>query len=104
MAAIDLSSVTIVQTQQPKRLLPQLGVEVQAVCSLPPLRHVFTHFVLQIMPQLCRVSAPPSLLREGEYCWLPLAAAAQAGVPAPVRTLLTSLPAVWAAADQSPPA
>lgn len=86
------------------QFLPQLGVEVQAVCSLPPLRHVFTHFVLQIMPQLCRVSAPPSLLREGEYCWLPLAAAAQAGVPAPVRTLLTSLPAVWAAADQSPPA
>ncbi|WP_205203507.1 A/G-specific adenine glycosylase [Azonexus hydrophilus] len=86
------------------QFLPQLGVEVQAVCSLPPLRHVFTHFVLQIMPQLCRVSAPPSLLREGEYCWLPFAAAAQAGVPAPVRTLLTSLPAVWAAADQSPPA
>ncbi len=85
------------------QFLPQLGVEVQAVCSLPPLRHVFTHFVLQIMPQLCRVSAPPSLLREGAYCWLSFAAAAQAGVPAPVRTLLTSLPAVWAAADQSPP-
>jgi len=85
------------------QFLPQLGVEVQAVCSLQPLRHVFTHFVLQIVPQLCRVSAQPSLLREGEYCWLSFAAAAQAGVPAPVRTLLTSLPAVWAAADQSPP-
>ena len=33
------------------QFLPQLGVEVQAVCSLPPLRHAFTHFVLQIMPQ-----------------------------------------------------
>ena len=84
------------------QFLPQLGVEVQAVCSLPPLRHAFTHFILQIVPQLCRVSAQPSLLREGEYCWLSFAAAAQAGVPAPVRTLLTSLPAVWAA-DQSPP-
>ncbi|WP_415033631.1 A/G-specific adenine glycosylase [Azonexus sp.] len=76
--------------------LPKLGVEVLEVRPLPNLQHGFTHFVLQIAPQLCRIAAPPELVQEGAYCWLPLAAALDAGTPSPVRKLLAALPEILA--------
>lgn len=75
------------------QFLPQLGVDVVELRRLPALRHVFTHFVLQLEPLLCRVSSPPRQAREGGQYWLPLASAAQAGVPTPVKKLLAALAA-----------
>jgi A/G-specific adenine glycosylase len=55
--------------------------------ELPPLKHVFTHFRLTLKPVLCRVTAPISAGEPGDE-WLPLAEAASAGVPTPIRKLI----------------
>jgi A/G-specific adenine glycosylase len=60
--------------------------------SWPEMEHVFTHFRLIITPQpvrLDQLSVPGA--REGGGCWLPLEAAGEAGVPAPVKRLLQKL-------------
>lgn len=60
--------------------------------SWPEVEHVFTHFRLIITPQPIRVDTlNGQLAREDAACWLPLADAAQAGVPAPVKRLLQKL-------------
>lgn len=76
--------------------LPQLAAEVREIRPLPALRHVFTHFTLHLEPLLCRIDGPPRQVREGAHCWLPLAAASDAGVPTPVRKLLGELQALFA--------
>ena len=59
--------------------------------KLPILRHEFTHFTLDITPIVCVLeSASPRVAEPGQI-WLPLAEAAGAAVPAPVRKLLAAL-------------
>lgn len=58
--------------------------------SLPPLRHEFTHFTLDITPVVCRLKASPRLASPGQV-FLPPEEAARAAVPAPVKKLLTGL-------------
>lgn len=69
------------------QVLTQLGLKADTCLSLPPLRHAFTHFRLNLLPVLCRVSAQPAVGETGAV-WLPLAEAAEAGVPTPIRKLI----------------
>lgn len=57
----------------------------------PSFRHTFTHFHLEIEVTICTVER---LKGEGKtaspWVWLPLAEAARAGVPAPIRRILST--------------
>jgi len=61
---------------------------------LAPLTHAFTHFVLDIEPWLIETGPLPVQVAEGgagEYLLLPLAEAAQAALPAPIRRILREM-------------
>jgi len=77
---------------EPATLAAARGLTLCATMPLPPLEHAFTHFRLTLHPVRCEVERPASCAEAGAAgdVWLPLAAAADAGVPAPVRRLLTS--------------
>jgi A/G-specific adenine glycosylase len=70
----------------------RLGARLASAKRLPPLRHGFTHFTLNITPVVCRIAAASPCASEPGQIWLPLEEAAQAAVPAPVRKLLNCLP------------
>jgi A/G-specific adenine glycosylase len=69
----------------------QLGCEVRKSVALPPLRHAFTHFTLDIRPRLCEVGRLLPRARQQDGAWFVLVQATDAGVPAPVNKLLRSL-------------
>lgn len=71
----------------PETILGQLGITALSTETLPPLKHAFTHFRLTLLPVLCRVS-PGMACQEAGWQWLPLADAADAGVPTPIRKLI----------------
>ncbi|HMM54830.1 MAG TPA: A/G-specific adenine glycosylase [Candidatus Desulfobacillus sp.] len=60
-----------------------------AAVALPPLRHAFTHFRLEMRPLLCRLGRGDPAL---PGVWLRLAALDTAPLPAPIRRILLSLP------------
>ncbi len=66
------------------------GCELLETRPLPALRHTFTHFQLDIAVLHCRVRRDGTFTAGPEACWLPLPAALAAGIPAPVRKLLTA--------------
>ena len=67
------------------------GCVVAGVEHLGTVKHAFTHFTLDITPIVARVaSAQPRAAQPG-VMWLPLADAADAAVPTPVRRLLGAL-------------
>ncbi len=66
----------------------RLGCELDTLEALPPLRHAFTHFTLDITPLLGRVKAVQPAVNSGGNRWLGLEEALAAAVPTPVRTLL----------------
>jgi A/G-specific adenine glycosylase len=72
---------------EPDSVLSQLGLQLREACHLPPLQHTFTHFKLQIEPVLCLVEAATGFAEHG-FEWIPLADAADAGLPAPMRQLV----------------
>ena len=74
----------------PETILGQLGMTALSTETLPPLKHAFTHFRLTLLPVLCRVS-PGMACQEAGWQWLPLADAADAGVPTPIRKLIRRL-------------
>jgi A/G-specific adenine glycosylase len=69
----------------------RFGCRLEAAQALPPLRHGFTHFTLEMRPLLCRVRPAGDLAREDGCRWLRLAEAAGAALPAPVKRLIRSL-------------
>ena len=69
----------------------RLGVRVGAVLPAPTFTHAFTHFRLRIQPLLCMATAQPQLA-EPHLRWIGMDALAQAALPAPVRSILTSIP------------
>lgn len=79
---------------EPATLAASLGIGLQGQRALSPLRHTFTHFRLTLNPVLCRTDHAVTC-NEGAFVWLSLAEAADAGLPAPIRKLLTS-PAIVA--------
>jgi A/G-specific adenine glycosylase len=68
-------------------VLARLGLVAERLRPLAPLRHAFTHFRLTLEPIFCRVQ-PQLAISEPGLTWVPLEAAATAGVPAPIRKLI----------------
>ena len=64
------------------------GCRVLHTQALPALQHTFTHFKLTIAPLLCTVEPAAQRAAEPGWQWLPLVAALDAGLPAPIRKLL----------------
>ena len=75
----------------PEWLAARFGAAVGECRPLPVLRHVFSHFRLDIEPFHCVLSARPAVVAEEGLEWLALDALAEAGLPAPVRRILESL-------------
>jgi len=72
---------------EPEAILSRLGLTLREARHLPPLQHTFTHFKLQIEPVLCQVE-PVNTCCEPGFEWVPLADAAEAGLPTPMRKLV----------------
>jgi A/G-specific adenine glycosylase len=58
---------------------------------LPRLRHVFTHFELEITPLRARCQRVPEVMEGGQMLWYNAREPARIGLPAPIATLLTSV-------------
>lgn len=67
------------------------GCELADVERLGVLRHGFTHFTLDIEPIVARVTRLLPRAGQPGALWMPLAEAAGAAVPRPVKTLLRAL-------------
>lgn len=69
-----------------------LGLDLNLEPAWPPLRHTFTHFHLDIVPQPARVAGVFGVRESvGGSMWYKLSQSLQGGVPAPVLTLLNRL-------------
>ncbi len=66
----------------------RFAAEVALEPPLPAIEHGFTHFRLTMHPRPCAVHAWPSRAEEPGLVWLPLAEAAAAALPAPIKRLL----------------
>lgn len=73
---------------RPEALASQLGLAIREQRPLPPLKHTFTHFRLTLRPVLCLVERPTGVGESGRE-WLAIERAAAAGVPTPIRKLLS---------------
>jgi A/G-specific adenine glycosylase len=67
------------------------GCTLSSVERLGPLRHGFTHFTLAITPVVARVAEVAARAAQPGVVWLPVAEAATAAIPVPVRKLLNAL-------------
>ena len=73
---------------EPKALAARLGLDLLRQEAMPPLQHAFTHFRLTLRTIRCSVASSPACA-EGNFVWLPLHEAIHAGLPAPMKKLLT---------------
>jgi A/G-specific adenine glycosylase len=64
---------------------------VVSTAKLAPVEHGFTHFRLRARPLRVDLAAKGTRSRSDQRKWFPLALAARAAVPAPVRSLLLAL-------------
>lgn len=70
----------------------RFGLEAEADNPQDVIRHVFTHFKLDITPQPLQVIAkPPQAHAANQVVWLPISEAITAAIPTPVRKILTQL-------------
>jgi len=80
----------IPETLEPAAFARSLGLSViEAPRPLAPIRHVFTHFKLDITPVLCEVRA--QAVHDSRWSWAGPQAWARTGLPAPVRRILATL-------------
>ncbi|WP_423709009.1 A/G-specific adenine glycosylase [Undibacterium sp. WLX3042] len=86
----DTAAVFSVMTPALLALTARFG-KVEIRRELPVIEHVFTHFRLHIHTVLAELSQHAPQVAENSYVWLDLQQAAEAGVPAPIKTLLQSL-------------
>ncbi len=68
------------------------SVEISKAKKMPVIEHGFTHFRLDIQPIRCSVRRKFPGKKETGRCWLDIADATGAALPAPVRALLSVLP------------
>jgi A/G-specific adenine glycosylase len=68
-----------------------LGLATAPGRPLAPLTHAFTHFVLEIRPELLKVKGAAPAAREVGHHWQPLTELDGAALPTPVRRILESL-------------
>jgi A/G-specific adenine glycosylase len=66
----------------------RFGLKAAPRAPLPAIEHGFTHFRLTLHPQPCSVRDAGSRAEEPGLLWLPLAEAAGAALPAPIKRLL----------------
>jgi A/G-specific adenine glycosylase len=72
-----------------------LGARVAALRPLATIEHAFTHFDLDLAPQLLTLAATPSAVMERpEWLWYKPGTTLTVGVPAPVAVLLRGEPAL----------
>ncbi|MDY0013778.1 MAG: A/G-specific adenine glycosylase [Rhodocyclaceae bacterium] len=69
----------------------ELGLAAHPAQALPALTHAFTHFVLEIRPELVEAREGGIRLAEGPQSWLALAELEGAALPTPVRRILEGL-------------
>jgi A/G-specific adenine glycosylase len=72
-------------------LLRRFGTPASETAALATVRHVFTHFRLDIEPVLLRTQGNATTVAETGMEWLALDALDKAGLPAPVRRILDSI-------------
>lgn len=77
----------------PQTIIANLGVSIAVSETLPERVHTFTHFRLRIAPVLYRIDRRPSGAMEPGWHWQAIAQIDNAALPAPVRQLLSTLPA-----------
>ena len=70
----------------PAAMLAGLGLQAEECRNLPVIRHVFTHFKLQLTPVWCRVRPSPGVAEDSRV-WIAHRTLADAGVPTPFRKL-----------------
>lgn len=70
-------------------LLSRFGITARERTPLQVLRHAFTHFRLDIHPVHFKVEQATPTVTDGGHVWLALDRLDEAGVPAPVRRILT---------------
>ena len=70
----------------------ELGAALRAEAPLPPVRHGFTHFELEILPLRARLERPPARLMEsGRWVWYNARSPAKLGLAAVVGRLIAAL-------------
>lgn len=70
----------------------QFNLDVTQVKSLSYIKHVFSHFKLEIYPHLIRCEAHNNHIAENKnLAWYKISDALQLGLPAPVKSLIQSL-------------
>lgn len=75
-----------------------LGAQVNALPSLPPVRHGFTHFELEIEPLRARLdTAPGASMEPDRWVWYNAGSPAKLGLAAIVSRLIDRLPSAGAA-------
>ncbi|WP_234082928.1 A/G-specific adenine glycosylase [Azonexus sp. R2A61] len=75
---------------EPEAVLAARGLLAVDRRELPFLKHAFTHFRLTLKPVLCRVASQGKAgLAEPGGEWIELERAAEAGVPTPIRKLIS---------------
>lgn len=67
------------------------GACIREMQEMPPFRHTFSHFHLDIHPQLCVSDRISSTLEEPGWEWLELAKIESAALPTPVRQVLGTI-------------
>ncbi|NMG45421.1 A/G-specific adenine glycosylase [Aromatoleum toluvorans] len=67
------------------------GLTPRGATTLAPLNHAFTHFRLEITPVRVDVAPAGHAVADGDHRWLALADLEGAGLPTPVRRILTEL-------------
>ena len=91
---IDLgkdATLASVNEQALHKLLEKFGVAV-TTRTLPTIEHGFTHFKLHIQPVLAKLLKRHNEVSEDKFVWMNLSAMRDAALPAPIKTLLLSLP------------
>jgi A/G-specific adenine glycosylase len=67
------------------------GLEIATPLPLTPITHGFSHFRLDIVPSRCAVNRLLFTVADPNTLWLHIEAALVAGIPAPVRRILSTL-------------
>jgi A/G-specific adenine glycosylase len=78
------SAETLVAACRPK------GIQITDKARMASFTHTFTHFRLLIEPWL--IHSPQRIEAEGNQAWIPMESLRDMGMPAPVRSLVDSLP------------
>lgn len=74
-----------------RELARRHGLRLLDTQAMPMLKHVFTHFRLNIRATLCRVERSAGMVAEPGWEWLDLAETESAALPTPIRRLLAAI-------------